>query len=55
MDLSQYVMAVLGGDGRELECARQAQSQGAEVRICGLPPGDCSGIQRCHSVRASDQ
>ena len=50
MDLSQYVIAVLGGDGRELECARQAQAQGAEVRICGLPQGDYSGIQVCQSV-----
>jgi len=55
MDLSQYVIAILGGDGRELECARQAKSQGAEVRICGLSQNDRSDIQLCHSVAEAVQ
>ena len=55
MDLSQYVIAILGGDGRELECARQAKSQGAEVRICGLSQSDRSEIQLCHSVAEAVQ
>jgi len=37
IDLRHRVIAVLGGDGRELEIARCAISAGAEVRTCGLP------------------
>lgn len=40
MELSKYTVAVLGGDGREVECVRQLLSEGASVRTCGLPDGD---------------
>ncbi len=40
MDLSKYIVAVLGGDGREVECVRQLLAEGATVRTCGLPEGD---------------
>ena len=39
MDLSKYVVAILGGDGREVECVRQFLAEGAKVRTCGLPKG----------------
>ncbi|MDR7522724.1 MAG: dipicolinate synthase subunit DpsA [Armatimonadota bacterium] len=38
LDLRGYVVAVLGGDGREVEIARQAARCGASVHACGLPP-----------------
>ena len=40
MDMSKYIVAVLGGDGREVECVRQLLAEGATVRMCGLPEGD---------------
>lgn len=40
MELSNYTVAVLGGDGREVECVRQLLAEGATVRTCGLPEGD---------------
>ena len=40
MELSKYTVAVLGGDGREVECVRQLLAEGASVRTCGLPEGD---------------
>lgn len=36
LDLHGRIVAVLGGDGREVEIARQAALAGAEVRTCGL-------------------
>jgi dipicolinate synthase subunit A len=39
IDLHGRIVAVLGGDGRELEIARQAVLAGAEVRACGQPVG----------------
>jgi dipicolinate synthase subunit A len=36
VDLHGRIVAVLGGDGREIEIARQAVLAGAEVRTCGL-------------------
>ena len=44
MDLSKYVVAVLGGDGREVECVRQLLAEGASVRTCGLPKGSKNPI-----------
>ncbi len=32
-------VAVIGGDGRELEILRNLMAEGAEVRSCGCPPG----------------
>lgn len=37
LDLRGRIVAVLGGDGREVEIARQAARAGALVRTCGLP------------------
>ncbi|MDQ7828059.1 MAG: dipicolinate synthase subunit DpsA [Armatimonadota bacterium] len=44
LDLRGRTVAVLGGDGREVEIARQAARAGAVVRTCGLPvTGDVPG------------
>jgi dipicolinate synthase subunit A len=43
LDLRGHVVAVLGGDGREVEIARQAARAGATVRTCGLPPAEGVG------------
>mgnify|MGYP000001417879 FL=1 len=51
LDLRGYTMAVLGGDGREVEIARQALFCGASVRVCGLPPVDVEGITVCSDIR----
>jgi len=37
LDLHGRTVAVLGGDGRDVEIARHAALAGAEVRTCGLP------------------
>jgi len=37
IDLRGRTVAVLGGDGREVEIIRQAVAVGARVRACGLP------------------
>jgi dipicolinate synthase subunit A len=51
MDLSRFVIALLGGDGREIECARQAQAEGASVRLCGFPAErDPAGVSLCGNV-----
>lgn len=36
--LKGRVVAIVGGDGRELEILRHVLAEGAEVRCCGLPP-----------------
>lgn len=52
MDMSKYNVAVLGGDGREVECVRQLLSEGATVRTCGLPEGDGIEEASAHSTVA---
>ena len=50
MDLSKYIVAVLGGDGREVECVRQLLAEGANVRTCGLPRGSGVDAASVHST-----
>lgn len=49
MELSNYTVAVLGGDGREVECVRQLLAEGAAVRTCGLPEGDGIEASSAHN------
>ena len=42
-DLHGRIVAVLGGDGREIEIARLAALAGAEVRTCGFPAAAVAG------------
>lgn len=57
MEVKAMVIAVLGGDGREVECARLAQLEGAQVRVCGLPPdSDLAGkVTACGTVAEAVQ
>ena len=50
MDMSKYIVAVLGGDGREVECVRQLLAEGATVRMCGLPEGDGIEAASAHAT-----
>lgn len=43
IDLRGRIVAVLGGNGREVEIARQAVLAGAEVRTCGLAAAAVAG------------
>lgn len=50
LDLTGRIAAVLGGDGREVEIARQLVQAGATVRTCGLPEGPVEGWSVCATV-----
>ena len=50
LDLRGWSVAVLGGDGREVEIARQAARAGATVRAYGLPPGAEAVATVCATV-----
>jgi dipicolinate synthase subunit A len=53
LNLHGRIVAVLGGDGREIEIARQAALAGAEVRTCGLSAAAIAGTGA--TTRASIQ
>jgi dipicolinate synthase subunit A len=50
LDLRGRVVAVLGGDGREVEIARQATLAGAEVRAFGLSAAAVAGTRAAAAV-----
>lgn len=51
LSLVGHIVAVLGGDGRELEIARALVEAGADVRVCGVPlDGSIIGVNSFSTV-----